>query len=85
VDGRRIGKVKGVPKKHQNELWEHLTRGELPAVEYESLSSLRAMLLHGTREATRVARSVTNISNSANWEVSDDGFVRPKFVDAQEE
>jgi len=82
--GTQIGKVKGVPRDHQNDLWEHLTSGELPTVEYESLSSLRAMLLHGTYESEMVKRSVTDLANSVNWEVCEDGFVRPKYYVVQE-
>lgn len=85
VNGRRAGKVKGVPKKlHSYKLWRRLEAGKLPTVHYESLSSLRGMLRNGTREATVVARSVTDMRNSANWEVCEDGFVRPKFFDSRE-
>jgi len=31
-----------------------------------------------------VARSVTDMRNSVNWEVCEDGFVRPKFFDSRE-
>jgi len=31
-----------------------------------------------------VTRSVTDLAKSVNWELCADGFVRPKFVDAQE-
>jgi len=83
--GEKIGKVKGVPKKQHHDLWEQLEAGDSPTVRYESLSSLRAMLLHGTCEAMTLTRSVTDIHKSVNWEVYDDGLVRPKFVDAQDD
>jgi hypothetical protein len=79
MSGERIGKVKGVPKhRHDDELWEQLAAGESPSVSYQTLSSLRAMLRNGTREATRVTRSVTDIHKSTNWQVMEDGTVRPR-------
>jgi len=86
VNGERFGKVKGVPTRHHDDkLWEQLEVGKLPSVRYESLSSLRAMLRNGTCEAVTLTRSVTDIHKSVNWVICEDGFVRPKFADAQEE
>jgi len=85
VNGERTGKVKGVPKNHHDDILDRLVSGQSPTVQYESLSSLRAMLRHGTRESMTVTRSVTDILKSVNWEVYENGSVRPKLVDAQEE
>jgi len=86
VSGERVGKVKGVPTHyHDDKLWEQLAAGKSPSVRYETLSSLRAMLRNGTYEAMSVSRSVTDIHKSVNWEIYDDGSVRPKFADAQED
>jgi hypothetical protein len=85
ANGEKLGKVKGVPKKQHDGILEQLQAGESPTVRYESLSSLRAMLRNGTRESTTVTRSVTDIHNSVNWEVYEDGSVRPKFVGSRDE
>jgi hypothetical protein len=82
ASGEKLGKVKGVPKKLHGAVLEQIEEGELPTVGYETLSSLRAMLRHGTMESTVVTRSVTDIHKSVNWQVCADGLVRPKFVDS---
>jgi hypothetical protein len=83
MDGTKIGKVKGVPKRyHEEDLWEQLSNGDCPCVRYESLSSLRAMLRNGSFEAATVRRAVSDIQRSVNWEVEEDGRVRPRRMDA---
>jgi len=84
-NGEKMGKVKGVPKKLHGAVLDQIEGGELPTVGYETLSSLRAMLRHGTMESTMVTRSVTDIRKSVNWQVCADGLVRPKFVDSRDE
>lgn len=84
TNGQFKGAAKGLPKKSmtENHWRELLERGET-SIAAPSLSSLRVAFRKGVTPATELTRVSSNLKNSANFDVAENGRIRIKSANEQ--